>query len=156
MMTFIKSRHVGLVLRLFVGGMFLYASLDKIAHPQQFAISVRAYQIIPVSVSTLFALLVCWTEAVAGVMLILGIATRKAAGAIAILLVMFIVALSYVLIKGMVIDCGCFKSGEKASSAVSPLLIVRNVFLFAFCWIIIQYNDGFLSLWPGRRKTATT
>ena len=155
-MEFFKSRSVGLVLRLFVGGVFLYASFDKISHPHQFAISVRAYQIIPVSVSTLFALLLCWSEAVSGTMLILGVATRKAAGAIFILLGMFIVALSMVLIKGMVIDCGCFKSGEHASSAVSPLLIVRNVFLLAFCWIIIRYNDGFLSLWPGHRKNATT
>lgn len=155
-MTFLKSRSVGLVLRLFVGGLFLYASLDKIANPHAFAISVRAYQIIPVSVSALFALLVCWSEAVAGTMLILGIRTREAAGAIGILLGMFIVALSYVLIKGMVIDCGCFKSGEQASSAVSPLLIVRNLVTLAACWIIIRYNDGFLSVWPGKRRSEAT
>lgn len=150
-MEFLKSRQLNLVLRLFLGGLFLYAAWDKIAHPQPFAISVRAYQIIPVSMSGLFSLMVSWTEAVAGVMLILGVFTRQAAAAIGLLLVLFTAALALVLVEGLVIDCGCFESGEDASSPVGPLLIVRNIFLLAFAWLVIRYNDGFLSLFPGSR-----
>ena len=153
-MNFLQDRNLSVALRIVVGGMFLYASLDKIANPHAFAISVRAYQMVPVSVSGLFALVLAWSEAVAGTLLILGVFTRYAAGAITILLLMFIGALSTVLIKGMVIDCGCFKSGEKGSSMVSPLLIARNLGTLIACWIIIRYSDGFLSIFPGPRRQA--
>ncbi len=151
-MKFISNRYLNMALRLLLGGVFLYAAWHKVLHPQQFAISVRAYQIVPVSISNLFALSLAWGEGLAGTMLILGILPRKAAGAVFIFLVMFIAALSTVLVRGMVIDCGCFKSGEHASSGVSPVLIIRNVFLLAAAWLVIQYNDGFLCLYSRRRR----
>ncbi|MCH7549344.1 MAG: DoxX family membrane protein [Candidatus Krumholzibacteriota bacterium] len=150
-MKFITHRYLNLALRLLLGGVFLYAAWHKVLYPQQFAISIRAYQIVPVSISNLFALSLAWGEGLAGTMLILGILPRKSAGAVFIFLVMFIAALSTVLIRGMVIDCGCFKSGEHASSGVGPTLIVRNVFLLAAAWLVIQYNDGFLCLYSRRR-----
>jgi uncharacterized membrane protein YphA (DoxX/SURF4 family) len=112
--------------------------------------SVRGYKIIPFALSNLFALGVSWTELVAGAMLILGVFTRKAAGAIAILLVMFIVAISMVIVRGMAIDCGCF--GSEGGSSASWLLIVRNVALLAAAGLIMRYNDGYLSLFPGRTR----
>lgn len=155
-MRVLDNRLLVLLLRLVVGGMFVYASLDKVASPQAFAISVRAYQIVPVPVSGLFALVMAWSELIAGSMLILGVFTRYAAGAISILLVMFVAALSTVLIKGMVIDCGCFGSEEGGSSPVSPWLILRNLVTLFACWVIIRYNDGFLSVFAGpTRRTAT-
>jgi hypothetical protein len=153
-MSVLANRNLNLLLRLVVGGMFVYASLDKVANPHAFAIAVRAYQIIPVPVSGLFALVLSWSELVAGSLLILGVFTRYAAGAISILLVMFVVALSTVLIKGMVIDCGCFSSEEGHSSPVSPWLIARNLGTLFACWVIIRYNDGFLSAFAGPKRRA--
>jgi uncharacterized membrane protein YphA (DoxX/SURF4 family) len=147
----LTGREFNLVLRLFLGGMFVYAAWDKVLQPAGFAMSVRGYKIIPFALSNLFALGVSWTELVAGVMLILGIFTRKAAGAIAILLVMFIVAITLVIVRGMTIDCGCF-SAEGGSSA-SWILIVRNVALLAVAFLIMRYNDGFASLFPGGRSS---
>ena len=153
-MNALANRNINVALRLIVGGVFVFASLDKIANPQGFAIAVRAYQIVPVSVSGLFALVLSWSELVAGALLILGVFTRYAAGAITILLVMFIAALSTVLIKGMVIDCGCFSAEEGHSSPVSAWLIVRNLALLLACWLVIRYNDGFLSVFAGPKRKA--
>ena len=110
----------------------------------------------PVSLSNLFGLLVSWSEAVAGSLLILGLFTRKAASTIAILLVMFTAAISTVLIKGLVIDCGCFKS--EGGSSTGPMLIVRNVFLLAGAFIVMRYDEGFmgLSALTSKRKAATS
>ncbi len=143
----LTGRGLNLVLRLFLGGMFVYASWHKVLEPLAFAMSVRGYKIIPFAYSNLFALATSWSELVAGLMLILGIFTRKAAGAIAILLVMFIVAIATVIVRGMTIDCGCFSSEGGASA--TWLLIVRNVALLAAAYLIMRYNDGFLSLFPG-------
>lgn len=144
---FFTGRGLNLALRLFLGGMFVYAAWDKVLEPAGFAMSVRGYKIIPFALSNLFALSVSWTELVAGLMLILGIFTRKAAGAIAILLVMFIVAISLVIVRGMTVDCGCF--GSEGGSSATWLLIVRNVALLVGSYLIIRYNDGYLSLFPG-------
>jgi uncharacterized membrane protein YphA (DoxX/SURF4 family) len=144
----LTGQGLNLVLRLFLGGLFVYAAFSKVADPAGFAMSVRGYKIVPFALSNLFALSMSWTELLAGVMLILGLWTRKAAGAIAILLAMFIVAIVMVLVRGMVVDCGCFGEG---GSSTSWLLIVRNLALLTAAIIVICYNDGFASLHAGRR-----
>jgi len=37
------------VARLILGGLFIYASLDKIAQPAQFARAIESYQLLPLS-----------------------------------------------------------------------------------------------------------
>ncbi len=146
----LTGRWLNLLLRLFLGGMFVYAAWDKVIEPSSFAMAVRGYKLIPFSLSNLFALCVSWTELVAGIMLILGIFPRKAAAAIAILLVMFIVAITTTLVRGMVVDCGCF--GKEGGSSTSWLLIVRNVGLLVGAYLIMAYNDGFLCVFPGHGR----
>jgi uncharacterized membrane protein YphA (DoxX/SURF4 family) len=140
---FLTGRGLNLVLRLFLGGMFVYAAWDKVLHPQQFAISVRAYQIVPISLSNLFALAMSWSELVAGCLLIVGLFTRKAAAAIFIMLAMFTVAIAAVVLRGMVVDCGCFGSD---GSSTGPLLLARNVLLMAAALLVMRFNDGFLGI----------
>ena len=148
----LTGRGLNLVLRLFLGGLFVFASWHKVIEPSGFAMSVRGYKIIPFAYSNLFALVMSWSELIAGIMLILGIFTRKAAGAIAILLVMFIVAITLVVVRGMTVDCGCFSS--EGGSSASWLLIVRNVALLAASYLIMRYNDGYLSLFPGSKRPS--
>lgn len=148
----LTGRGLNLVLRLFLGGLFVFASWHKVIEPLAFAMSVRGYKIIPFAYSNLFALVVSWSELIAGVMLILGIFTRQAAGAIAILLVMFIAAIAMVVVRGMTVDCGCF--GSEGGSSASWLLIVRNVALLSVSYLIMRYNDGYLSLFPGGKRPS--
>ena len=143
-MNIFKRKETIILLRLVVGVTFLYASFDKVSHPAQFAIAVRSYQILPVNITNLFALILSWAELISGVLLILGLFTRQAAGAILMMLFMFVVALSIVMIKGMVIDCGCFTSEGGAS--VNFLLLVRNILMSVVCILIMKFDRGLLSL----------
>jgi len=143
-MSILKRKEVILLLRLVVGATFVYAAYDKVLHPFAFAIAVRGYQIVPVGVSNLFAIALAWAELVAGVLLIVGLFTRQAAGAIFLLLGMFVVALLVVTVKGMVIDCGCFNS--EGGSQTGPILIIRNVLMMAACVLIAKYDRGQFSL----------
>jgi putative oxidoreductase len=147
MKRILTGRELNLILRLFIGGMFVYAAWDKVLHPYGFAVSIRAYKIIPFALSNFAALAVSWSELIAGLMLLIGILPRKAAGAIFTLLAVFTLAIATTVVRGMAIDCGCFGSGGGA--ATSWLLILRNVALLAGAALIILYNDGFLSLYPG-------
>ena len=147
MKRILTGREFNLLLRLFIGGMFLYAAWDKVVNPYEFAVSIRAYKIIPFALSNFAAIAVSWSELIAGLMLLLGILPRKAAGAIFVLLAVFTVAIATTVVRGMVIDCGCF--GAKGGASTSWLLIARNLALLVGTALIICYNDGFLGLYRG-------
>ena len=152
-MRFLAHRGLNLVLRFVIGGVFAYAAFDKVLNPAAFAMAVRGYKLIPFSLSNLFAIALSWSELFAAVMLILGILTRKAAGAVFILLIVFIAAISTVMVRGMVIDCGCFGEG---GSHTSWILLVRNALMLFGAFLIIRYNDGWLSLYPGRSARSSS
>ena len=65
--------------RLVVGMVFVYASLDKIAHPDQFARAVYYYRLLPLPLLHPFALILPWVELVCGLALLLGVFRRGAA-----------------------------------------------------------------------------
>jgi len=133
-----------LVLRVFLGAMFVISSADKVLHPDRFAIAIRAYELLPVGLTNLFALVVAWSELVAGVMLVFGVLTRKAAAAILILLVMFTIAIITTMVRGLVVDCGCFSN--EGGSQTGAMLVVRNLFLIVMTLMIIRFDGGFLGL----------
>jgi len=101
-------------IRVYLGGLFVYASLYKIAEPYDFALSVATYQILPLSIVNLFALLVPWIELGLGTALILGLWTRTAGLLASGLLLLFVVALSIALSRDLQLFCGCFASRQAA------------------------------------------
>ena len=48
---FLSGRALNLALRLFLGGMFVFAAWSKVLEPAGFAMSVRGYKIIPFALS---------------------------------------------------------------------------------------------------------
>lgn len=133
-----------LVLRIILGTLFIYASYDKVLNPQQFAIAVRAYKIIPVELSNLFAIMLSWSELIAGILIIVGVMTRQAASAIFIMLAMFIIAILVSIIRGLAIDCGCFRS--EGGHTVDFTLLIRDIFLLVAAYIVVRFDQGSLAL----------
>jgi uncharacterized membrane protein YphA (DoxX/SURF4 family) len=113
-----------------LGAVFVYASLDKIAHPAEFARIVYHYRILGPSQSigpwlpNLLAVTLPWIEIVAGVLLMVGIWRREAAGVVGVLLLVFIGAVSWALLHGIDIEhCGCFTvSGTGRRAGINLLL----------------------------------
>ena len=60
------------VLRLIIGGTFVYAALDKIMHPDQFARIIYNYHQVPGQLINIFALFLPWVEIISGVLIIVG------------------------------------------------------------------------------------
>jgi uncharacterized membrane protein YphA (DoxX/SURF4 family) len=133
-----------LVLRVFLGVIFIASSADKVLHPDRFAIAIRAYELIPVGLTNIFALVVAWSELIAGIMLIFGVLTRKAAAAVFVLLVAFTIAILTTMIRGLVIDCGCFTN--EGGSQTGAKLVLRNIFLVVVSLMVIRFDGGFLGL----------
>ena len=141
---FLTHKAFIFLLRVAIGGIFIFSSGHGIQHPNKFAIVVRQYELMPYSLTPLFALFVSWSEMLAGVMLVFGVMTKRAAGAILILLVMFAIAILTTLLRGMVIDCGCFSNegGHQTDFA----MIIRNLFLIAGAVMIMLFDRGAWSL----------
>jgi putative oxidoreductase len=104
---------LGFLLRIYVGGVFIYASMYKINYPGEFAETIAGYQLVPYWAVSLMALVMPWTELVSGVLLILGVRTRSSAAVIAGMLVIFSLAILITLLRGIPIGCGCFTSVEE-------------------------------------------
>ncbi len=115
MRRFIDNDYVTLVSRLFIGGMYIYASFYKIIEPASFAKSIWQYHMMPGSLINLMALVLPWLELIIGLALIFGFAYKGAAWWANILLVLFLVALASTIARGLDIECGCFKAGESAT-----------------------------------------
>ena len=113
-------------LRLLLGAVFLYASYDKILHPEAFAQAVYNYQILPDAAVNLVALTLPWLELLLGLCLVAGFwlpgATVMGTG----LLTMFIGALVFNEIRGLDVHCGCF-SAQATDGPAGLWTIARDV-----------------------------
>ena len=97
---------VVLIARLILGGVFIYASLDKIAHPAEFAKAIGNYHVVPFGLENLMALALPWLELIAGICLIAGIMVDGATIMVILMNIVFIFAISQALARGISIECG--------------------------------------------------
>lgn len=146
LITIITDKRVVLIFRLILGVTFVYASLDKIAHPEQFAKIVYNYKILPGFLINIYAVTLPWVELLAGLFLILGIFTESASLLTSFLLVIFVVAISInVFIRGVDLNCGCFSTNPAGKKEGINLLFKDFLFLFMGLMIFF-FNKSFATL----------
>jgi uncharacterized membrane protein YphA (DoxX/SURF4 family) len=125
----LSNDYLTMLCRLFIGGLFIYSSLDKIAHPEQFARIVYNYHLVPSMLINLFALAFPWTELLGGACLIVGILYPGARNYFGLLMIVFVFAIGINVARGVDLECGCFTVSSKAKSAGIGL-ILRDLALF--------------------------
>lgn len=131
------SKMIIIVARLILGGVFVFASIDKILHPAAFAEAVYNYQILPDSLINLTAIVLPWLELVLGSLLIMGIWMPGAVLVSNLLLLTFIGVLIYNTSRGLDIHCGCF-STEPSRDPLSIWAIARDaVFLVPAVYLLL-------------------
>lgn len=124
---------------LFLGIVFIVAAIPKIVDLQGFYIAVDNYQILPEILVPYFAVILISVELVVGLFLIVGVYKKEAAFITVLLNIVFIIALTSALIRGIDITCGCFSlNGE----AVSINQIIRDIFLILLANTILFCKDN--------------
>ena len=128
---------LALLCRLVLAAVFLRACVVKIADPAAFALAVRRYHILPSPFINLAAMVLPWVELLTGVCLLFPARPRfllrlRLASLLLIagMLMVFIVAIAYLLSQGQTASCGCFSMRADASSS-NILNIIRNIVLVA-------------------------
>jgi putative oxidoreductase len=103
--------YVIFVLSLALAGVFIYAGIDKVRDPLQFADSIAAFAILPKVSINPFALSLPLFEVACGLLLLWPWTRRVGALAVIVISAVFFIALSSALLRGLTLDCGCFGAG---------------------------------------------
>lgn len=147
-MSRLRSPLLHTVLGVALGALFVYASLDKIASPADFARIVYHYQIIgpnrlvgPLP-ANLLAVTLPFVEMLAGLLLIVGLWRREAALVTAGMLTVFVVAVSAALARGIDLqNCGCFSvSGSGRAAGVK--LLLQDLAMLAAALVLLLCPPG--------------
>jgi cobalt-zinc-cadmium efflux system protein len=127
--------------RLIMGAIFIFASLDKIYHPAAFVQAIYNYQILPGSLINLTALVLPWVELLLGCLLVFGLWLPGAVSLANLLLVTFFGALVFNVARGLDVHCGCFSTSTQGDPATAWYLLRDAVFLlmggYLFCKVFI-------------------
>jgi len=118
-------------LRLFLAGLFAYASLDKIAHPDQFAAIIRDYRLLPQAAVPFTAVVLPWLEAVLALALVLGKWREGALFLSVALLVAFFASLVANMARGLDVSCGCFSTATGSGGNMAWYLVRDGFFVLA-------------------------
>lgn len=123
-------RMLTLSARFILGGVFVYASFDKILHPAAFAEAVYNYQILPDGLINLMTIILPCLELVLGIFLIINFWMPGTVVMINLFLMTFIGALLFNMARGLNINCGCF-STTAVESSMNILTVLRDTSFLA-------------------------
>lgn len=139
---------VGLIARLVVGGVWLWAGLLKLPHPEESVTAVRAYQLLSPSLADGVGRVLPMLEVVVGACLVVGLLTRGVGVVSALLQLAFIIGIASVWSRGISINCGCFGDGGYDPDAFSkyPWEIARDTGLLLLSVLVVWLRRTPLAL----------
>mgnify|MGYP006268389193 CR=1 FL=1 len=137
----LENAWFGLVARLVLGAVLFLAGWLKAFKFDEAQMAVRAYEVLPISIANVLGVILPWFEIAIALLLILGVAVRSAALSSALLMLLFIAAITQAGIRGLSIDCGCFGGGGQVEPGKTKYLqeIARDFGLFLLALYLYRY-----------------
>ena len=148
-MKYLLTGPIILFARVVLGGVFIFASLDKISNPEAFATAISNYHVLPFGLENLLALILPWLEFLAGVCIIAGIMVDGAAIMIIIMNIVFILAISQALARGISIECGCFSvSSPETGDNIGLITIIRDFGYLILAFLVFYRQQKQFEFFP--------
>ena len=129
-----------------LGAVFVASAIPKLVDPPAFAHMIYNYRLLPGTLVNALALVMPWIELLVGILLVLGAWRREAALVAALLLLVFLGAIGWNLLRGHAIDCGCF---DVRSAGKTPEQLLADM-----KWVMLR--DVGLLLLAGQVLLATS
>jgi uncharacterized membrane protein YphA (DoxX/SURF4 family) len=130
-----EAATILLVIRLYLGLLFLLSAIGKIRNQHDFVQGVVEYQILPEKIARIGGLLLPWIEIVIALALIMGFALPLAGVASFLLIGSFTIAVTINLQRGHTIRCHCY--GVASTSTIGRGTVARNIWLLLFSTLIV-------------------
>lgn len=131
MKTLLENNYFIFAGRIVLGFIFIVASIDKVADPNAFAVSIGYYKLVGPTVALTVATMLPWVELLCGIFLIFGIMPRGSSLLILLMLVVFTAGVVSGIARGLDISCGCF---------------TRNPNVDKIGWMKVLENGGLILL----------
>tara|TARA_R110002096_G_scaffold67332_9_gene163379 strand:+ start:9942 stop:10409 length:468 start_codon:yes stop_codon:yes gene_type:complete len=128
------------IMRIFLGGMFVFSGYLKVRNPELFAKSVLDFNIVGDPWPAIIGVTLPWLEIFCGIGLIIH---RCYLGSLAILgtsIFVFNLALGSAWMRGLEISCGCFGDSEEVTNYA--LAIGRNIVLLGIALALVMMDRG--------------
>ena len=149
MINFSQRSVIALLCRVILGIVLIYASIDKIVHPAEFAKAIGNYNVLPFGLENLLGIVLPVLELLVGICLVLGIMIDGAAIIAAGMMVVFIIAISQALFRGIDINCGCFKvTVENGGHQVGIRRIIEDFIYLGMALMVLSRGEKKWELYP--------
>lgn len=133
--------------RFFVGMVFLAAGVAKLGQGEEFERAVENYELLPRWLVPPVASWLPRLEIGGGLALVFGVALVPAATLVALMLLVFVVAVAVNLLRGREMSCNCF--GSASPEKMTWLTVGRNVVLTGMAMVVVLVPPVSLAIWPG-------
>jgi uncharacterized membrane protein YphA (DoxX/SURF4 family) len=157
MKSILTNTIIILLVRIFLGGLFIVASLDKLADPAAFAASILNYKIVGPTLAMVIATVLPSLELLCGLSLILGLYSRTSALLITFMLIGFTILIISALLRGLDISCGCFTQDPNVSK-IGYIKIFENVGMIMLGGLLLfvqNYGIAITQFFPQRKNTPS-
>jgi uncharacterized membrane protein YphA (DoxX/SURF4 family) len=144
MRDFLSNKYLQILLRLILGGVYVYVAWNKLINTEEFAKAIKNYEMLPLQAINIIAITLPYIELFAGLFLIFGFYKKGSSAILGITLMVFIIALTSAYARGLNIDCGCgFTSTNQEASTKTDLLvrIFEDILMFIGVLIIFIFGD---------------
>ena len=136
-----ENKYFVIAVRAVLGAVFMYASFDKMANPEAFAKIIDNYHVLPYQLVNPMAIFLPWVELITGLFLLTGKWVRGSLLIYTSLMVLFILALTQALVRGLDISCGCFSVNPSSTSEVW-LRIIEDILLLTCSILLLKFTPA--------------
>ena len=125
------------VIRIILSIVFIYASIDKIVHPQSFAQAVFNHQVLPEILINIIAIVLPWMELILGLCLFFNVWMNGASALTAVLMFIFMSTITFNLLRGLDVGCGCFSTSTEES--MNSLTLIRDMIFLCLSLSLVVF-----------------
>jgi uncharacterized membrane protein YphA (DoxX/SURF4 family) len=133
------------LLRIALGAVFIFASVEKVADPTAFTVAINGYKIVSSGPALIIATILPWMELLCGLGMILGVFVRGSALLALCMLNLFSVAVIAALWRGLDISCGCYTQ-DPTAERIGWWKLGENLVLIGMSFLVFRRSSSAFTL----------